>query len=286
MKKIKIISDSTCDLSEELIKQNDITIIPLLVLFGEEEYKDGVTIKTRELYDKVKKVNYLPKTSAISPADFAKTFLEYTKKGYDIIYTGIGSTLSATFNSAKIAKSELNLDNVYLIDSLNLSSGSGLVVLKIAKLRDEGMDASSIKENIEKHVIPNVRSQFAIQTMEYLHRGGRCNSLTRFLGTMIKLKPIIKVVNGVLSVGKKPLGPMTKALDVMLKDAVSEKDKIDPDFFFVTHSLAYDSADYILPKVKEQFDFVKNIYCTEAGCVISSHCGEGTIGLLYILKDE
>lgn len=282
MKKIKLVSDSTCDLSKELIKKHDIEIIPLYVLFGEESYFDGVDLTTEQMYQYVNQKNTLPKTAAPSPGAFYECFEKYLDLGYDIIYLGIGSKFSGTLQSAMTAKTMLNSNDIYLIDSQNLSSGSGLLLLKAAQMREQGLTASEIKTNIEL-LVPKVRSQFVIDTLEYLYKGGRLNALSAIFGSMLKVHPIIKVRDGVMAVGKKPRGPMKIAIDCLIQEATDLGDQIDPDFMMVTHSLAHDSFLYINEKLNGQID-VKNLYETNAGCVISSHCGKGTIGILYIMK--
>jgi DegV family protein with EDD domain len=282
MKKIKIISDSTCDLSQDLINKHDIEIIPLYVNFGEETYLDGVDLTVSQMYDLVSKKNILPKTAAPSPGAFVDAFKKYLDKGYEIIYMGIGSKFSATFSSANVAKQTLESDDIYLVDSLNLSSGTGLLILKAAKFIEEGLSAKEIKERLEV-IVPKVRSQFVINTLEYLYKGGRLNALSAFVGGMLRIKPIIKVREGLMAVGKKGRGTMKNAIDLMLKELFQEKDSIDHDFMMITHSLADESSAYIKEQLKNKVE-VKNLYDTKAGCVISSHCGKGTIGVLYILK--
>lgn len=282
MKKIKIISDSTCDLSQDLINKHDIEIIPLYVNFGEESYLDGVDLTVSLMYDLVSKKNILPKTAAPSPGTFVDAFKKYLDKGYEIIYMGIGSKFSATFSSANVAKQTLESDDIYLVDSLNLSSGTGLLILKAAKFIEEGLSAKEIKERLEV-IVPKVRSQFVIDTLEYLYKGGRLNALSAFVGGMLRIKPIIKVREGLMAVGKKGRGTMKNGIDLMLKELFQEKDFIDHDFMMITHSLADESSAYIKEQLKNKVE-VKNLYDTKAGCVISSHCGKGTIGVLYILK--
>lgn len=282
MKKIKIISDSTCDLSQDLINKHDIEIIPLYVNFGEESYLDGVDLTVSQMYDLVSKKNILPKTAAPSPGTFVDAFKKYLDKGYEIIYMGIGSKFSATFSSANVAKQTLESDDIYLVDSLNLSSGTGLLILKAAKFIEEGLSAKEIKERLEV-IVPKVRSQFVIDTLEYLYKGGRLNALSAFVGGMLRIKPIIKVREGLMAVGKKGRGTMKNGIDLMLKELFQEKDFIDHDFMMITHSLADESSAYIKEQLKNKVE-VKNLYDTKAGCVISSHCGKGTIGVLYILK--
>ena len=283
MNKIKIITDSTCDLPIDLREKIDLEVIPLLVTVGDTTYHDGVDITAADLYEYIDKTGHMPKTAAVSPAILEETFKKYVDQGFDVIFCGIGSTLSATHQNAKIAA--LDYPNVYCIDSLNLSSATGLILLKIDQLRSEGKSAAEIKEYVEAHIVPNVRSGFAINTFEYLYKGGRCSGMTRIIGTALMIKPVIAVKEGRLQVVKKPLGKLKKALKVMFEDVLSEKDQIDPDFFMITHSMNDEMAEIFVAKVKEELPEIKNVCETHAGCVISSHCGKGTLGFLYLLKD-
>lgn len=282
MKKVKIISDSTCDLSKDLIEKHDITILPLYVNFDEESYFDGVNLTTPQMYDLVQKKKMLPKTAAISPGVFIETFQNFLDQGCEVVYLGLGSKFSATFSSANVAKQTIESNDIHLVDSANLSSGSGLLLLKAAKFRDLGYSASKIKEELEL-IVPKVRSQFVIETLEYLYKGGRLNALSAMFGSMLKVKPIIKVRDGVMVVGKKGRGKIKNGIDLMLDEVFQEKESIDPEFMMITHSLAFDSSEYIKEELRKEIK-IENLYDTQAGCVISSHCGKGTIGVLYILK--
>ncbi len=286
MAKVKLMTDSTCDLSPELIKKHDIDVVPLIVNLGESSYYDGVTLSTKQMYDKVEKHGVHPKTAAASPGAFMERFEKFLKEGYTIFYTGIGSKFSGTYQSAQTARNMVEVeggrDKVFILDSHNLSSGSGLLMLKAAKYRDQGDDAETIHRKVRSHV-PKVRSQFVIDTLEYLHRGGRIGSLKHMMGSMLRLKPIIKVRDGAMHVGKKARGNIKKGIDLMLDEAIKERDQIDTDFMMITHSLSADMATYIRERLEGEIK-VKNLYETEAGCVISSHCGKGTIGILYIMK--
>jgi len=282
MKKVKIISDSTCDLSKDLVEKHNIEIVPLYVNFGDESFLDGVNLSVEEMYDLVQQRKTLPKTAAPSPGAFVEVFTKYLDEGCEVIYLGIGSKFSATFSSANVAKNILESDDIYLIDSQNLSSGTGLLLLKAAKFVEEGYSAKEIKEKIEV-IVPKVRSQFVIDTLEYLYKGGRLNALSALFGGMLRIKPIIKVRDGVMGVGKKGRGSMKNGIDLMLKEVTDDKDNIDPEFMMITHSLAYESSSYIKEQVNGIME-VENLYDTQAGCVISSHCGKGTIGVLYIMK--
>ena len=283
---VKIISDSTCDLSQELIKENDIDIIPLLVTFNEDTFQDGVDIDASKIYEEVAKRNILPKTSAVSAMALEELFRKWVDQGYDVVYTGISSKMSSTYNNAVIAANEIGNDKVFVVDSKNLSTGIGLTVLKACRDRDKGLSAKEIVENM-KYNIDRVKAQFAIERMDYLHKGGRCSGIARFAATLLRIKPIIFVRDGSMTVGKKPLGKIKVALDVMLKMLEEDKNNnnVDPEFIFVTDAIAPESREYLIPKVKEMFPNT-NVYSTIAGGVIASHCGPGTIGILYICKNE
>ncbi len=281
MAKIKLITDSTCDLSEELVKANDISVVPLYVNLGEDSYQDGIDLTTDQMYQKVEKSHLAPKTSAASPGDFEQIFKHYLDQDYDIIYLGIGSKFSATLQNAHLAKKMLESDNIHLVDSQNLSSGSGLLLLKAAKMIKAGKNAEAIVEHIES-LTPYVRSQFIIDTLDYLHKGGRLKAISAFVGTMIRLKPIIRVIDGEMAVGKKPKGKLSNGIKVLLKDVLKDKDLIDKDAVMITHSQADQHVQPIKDVLTSEVK-VNNIYETRAGCVISSHCGPGTIGVLYIV---
>jgi len=282
MEKIKIISDSTCDLSAELLKKHDIDIVPLYVSFKEESYRDLVDINTDQMYQLVEKHGILPKTSAASPGDFHDVFKKHLDLGYKIIYTGIGSKFSATFTSANLAKEMLESEDIYLIDSQNLSSGTGLLLLKASSYRHIGMSAANIAKELET-LVPKVRSQFVIDTLEYLYKGGRVSALSALMGGMLKIKPIIKVRDGMMVVGKKARGLISKGIDMMIEEFMAVPEEVDDEYLMITHSKADKSANYIKEKLNGKTK-IRNIYETDAGCVISSHCGKGTIGILYITK--
>lgn len=282
MNKVAIITDSTCDLSKEIIESRNIKVLPLYVRFGEDTYRDGIDITTDRLYELVEQKNEIPKTSAVSPGDFIEAFEPLIKDGYDIIYTGIGSSLSGTFQSAHIASLEFPENRIYLVDSKNLSTGIGLLVLKACDLRDRGLSASDIKDRLLE-IVPKVRSQFAIKTLDYLHKGGRASGTAKLLGTMLRIKPIIQVRDGQMDVYTKTMGKMSRALDVMLTDYINLGEQIDLDYVMITHSQAGKHVDYMSEIVNQKLKPNK-LFVTEAGCVISSHCGPGTIGILYIVK--
>ena len=284
MNKVKIITDSTCDLGLELAKKYDVEIIPLYVNFGEESYKDGVNITTEELYKLVEQKNELPKTSAIDIVTITEYFKKWLDLGYDIVFSGISRQMSRTYENALMAVDELEAkDRIFVVDSMNLSTGIGLSILKACDYRDQGLSAKEIAEKMEL-VIPKVKAQFAIETMEYLYKGGRCSSLSMIVGSMLRIKPIIQVRDGKMNVQQKPIGKMKVALNALLKQIEEDKDRVDLDHILITHSLAFEYRDYLYEKLSAMFPGV-DIVSTVAGCVISSHCGQGTIGILYMVKE-
>ena len=279
--KIKLITDSTSDLSQELVKRYDIEVIPLMVSFNDDDYLDGIDITTKEMYQKVEELGILPKSSAVSPMRFTEVFTKYLEQGYHVIYIGIGSTFSATFQNATIAKNEINSDNLYLIDSNNLSSGIGMLVLKAASFIEQGDDTLTVVEKVT-NLIPKVRSQLVINTLEYLHKGGRLSGLGAFMGRMLKLHPVIRVEDGEMKVTKMVIGSMRKAVNYMIDVVIKDRQNIDFDHLIIAQSES-DSFDHVYQKVLENFR-KENVYETNSGCVISTHCGKGAIGIVYILK--
>lgn len=280
---VKIIVDSTNDLMPDMLKKLDVEVLPLYVNFGDDTYKDGVDMTTLELYKEVEKRGTLPKTAAVTIGDLMNVFQKWVDKGYEIVYTGISKEMSSSYNNAIIAAKEVAEDKIFVVDSKNLSTGIGLLVLKACKDRDNGLSAKEIAENMEKNT-KLVLSQFAIESMEYLYKGGRCSSLSMIVGSMLRIKPIIQVRDGKMSVQQKPIGKIKRALDKMLEQIINDKDRLDTDHILLTHSPAPESRDYLLPLLKENFPNV-DIIETVAGCVISSHCGPGTIGILYMVKE-
>ena len=281
---VKILVDSTNDIMPDMLEKLGVEVIPLYVNFDEDTYKDGVDITTPNLYKEVEKRKKLPKTAAATVGDFLEVFQKYIDNGDEIVFTGISKEMSSTYNNAIIAAKEVAEDKIFVVDSKNLSTGIGLLILKACKDRDNGLSAKEIAERMKKNT-DLVLSQFAIESMEYLYKGGRCSSLSKIIGSMLRIKPIIQVREGKMSVQQKPIGKMKRALDKMLEQIIKDKDRLDPDHIFLTHSIAPESRDYLLPLLKENFPNV-DIIETVAGCVVSSHCGPGTIGILYMIKDN
>ncbi|MDD2433902.1 MAG: DegV family protein [Bacilli bacterium] len=288
MQKIIIFTDSTCDLTKELLEEYDIHVVPLYIEIAGKSYKDGVDINTEQMYEMVENGVGFPKSSAPTPQDFYDAFLPYINDGFDIIYTGISSNMSSSTNHAEIAKemfSEAQQEHIHVVDSKELSSGIGLLLLKAATWRKQGLDVKTIVMKMQE-IVPHIRAQFCIETLEYLHKGGRCSSLTQIFGATFKIKPQIKVVDGNMGVYKKTVGTLSRAVSKMVDEFIDLFDggDVDPEFVFITHSMSPNQALKIRDQISEQTPKIKHLYETNAGVVISTHCGPETIGILYIMK--
>lgn len=281
---VKIIADSTCDLSKELIEKYDISILPLHILLGEEEFLDAVNITPDEIYEWSDANNATPKTSA---ADFEKTY-EMIKACVDakqevVIFT-ISGHMSTTCNVIRMVVEDLEAEDfVKVIDSENLSTGIGLLILEAAKLAQNGHSAKEIAAVIEE-LKPRVRSSFVVDTLVYLHRGGRCSSVAALAGGVLKLHPKIVVDAGKMDATKKYRGKINAVIMNYVKDMEEELKNAEPNAVFITHSGNVDAAIESVKEYLTQLNVFDNIYVTRAGGVISSHCGPGTLGVLFISK--
>lgn len=280
---IRIISDSTCDLSPDLLKKYDIRILPLHVMLGDNEYKDGVDISPDELYAWADANKTTPKTSAPSMEDVTELFKPILDAGDEIICFTISSSMSTSINCIKLVVDELEAeDKVSIIDSANLSTGIGLQVIEAAVMAGEGKNRASIVAEIEA-IKPRVRASFVVDTLTYLHRGGRCSGVAAIAGTMLRLHPSIHVVDGSMLVGKKYRGKYDSIVLNYVKDMEEDIRKAKTDRIFITHS---GIDEDIIDKVKNyllDLGIFNEILVTRAGSVISSHCGYGTLGVLFIL---
>ncbi|MDD9267929.1 DegV family protein [Paenibacillus sp. GCM10023248] len=279
MPRVRIYTDSTCDLSDELIQRNEIEKVPLYVVFDDRSYKDGLTIKPDKLFELVEARGKLPQTAAPSPADFERAFEKVIAAGDDIVYIGLSSVLSSTIQNASIAAASFPDDRVTVIDSRNLSTGIGLLVLKAAQAARDGRSSGEIKALIES-LRSRIEVEFIIDTLEYLHKGGRCSSVQHFIGSLLKIRPVVKVIEGAMTLTDKVRGKREKALAQLLNNALALKDKMDAEYLFITHAMAADEAIYLKQQI-EQHTSVKQVCITETGCVVSSHCGPRTVGIVF-----
>lgn len=279
---IKIVSDSTCDLSPELIKRYNINILPLHILLGEDEYNDGVNITPEDIYTWSDANKTTPRTSAPSIAEAIDLFKTLTEDGSEVISFSISQSMSASNNVMKLATEELDLkDKIHVVDSANLSTGIGLLVIEAAIMASKDMSASDILSELDK-LIPRVRASFVVDTLTYLHRGGRCSGLAALAGGALKLHPRIDVKDGKMGAGKKYRGKMENVIISYVKELTEELINAKADRVFITHSGCETELVQSVREYLESLHRFEEILETRAGGVISSHCGPGTLGVLYI----
>lgn len=284
VKNVAITADSTCDLPKELIENNDITIFPLSILLGEDSFLDGVDVAPRDIYSHVDNGGNLPKTSAVPPSKYAEVFESLTSQGYKVVHIGLSSAISSTYQNACVAASEF--DNVYCVDSKSLCTAMGLLVLKACDYRDKGMDAKRIADKITK-LVPKLSTTFILESLEYLHKGGRCSGVAKFGANVLGIKPSIAVDNstGALDVAKKYRGKMDMVYKQYVNDQLADANKIDPQRIIVANSGGV--SPEVLAFIKgliEGKDRFEQIIFADAGCTISSHCGPKTLAIFYIRK--
>ncbi len=282
MKPIKLVADSTCDLSPELIAKYDIEVCHLIVNLDGETRFDGVDITSEELFDWSDKNNKLPTTSAPSPEMVEELFSRLCND-HDIIVIPVGSDLSSAYQLFSITAEKFKDSRITVIDGMNLSTGTGLQLVCAGEMIKKGMDYDSIIAEL-KLITPKVRAGFVVDDVMFLYKGGRCSALAAFGATALKLHPTLAVVNGVIKVDKKVRGDMLAATLKYGKTLEEGLNNAREDTVFITHACADQAQIDGLHEYLEGFNKFKNIYITQAGCVISSHCGRRCIGILFIEK--
>ena len=276
--KIAISAESTLDLSKELIKQYDVHVIPFTVLLGETPHLDG-DINSQDIFDYVDKTKILPRTCAINEFQYHEYFQGLLDQGYDaIIHFSLSSEISAACSQANNAAKKM--DNVYVIDSRSLSTGIALEVIYASKLVKKGLKPQEIVEKVSARV-PYVQASFVIQTLEYLHKGGRCSGLARFGAAILRIKPQIIVSDGKMAPAKKYFGRKSQVIAAYCRDTLEQFANPDLSVAFVTHTLATPEMVAIAIDALQKRGF-KTIYETTAGATITSHCGPQTLGILFI----
>ena len=279
---VKIISDSTCDLSAELIARYDIDVIPLHIVLGEEDFEDGRGISPDEIYQWSDMHRQSPKTAACSLADAMAALEPYVSAGREVIVFSISSSMSSTYSVLCMAAEQLDASHlVTVIDSKNLSTGVGLQVIEAAEMAAQGKSAGEITAHI-KAIRPLVRASFVVDTLTYLHRGGRCSGLAAMMGGALRLHPRIAVAEGKMSPGKKFRGKMDRVILSYAQDMEAELRTARPGRVFITHSGCPEETLAPVREWLESLGRFEEIHVTRAGGVISSHCGPGTLGVLFI----
>ena len=280
---IRILSDSTCDLSKELIDRYQIGIIPLHIVMDQKEYLDGLEITPDEIYSWADAQKKTPKTSAVSLEEATAAFRNVLSAGDDAVVFTISSSMSSTYDVFCLAVKNLEAEErIRIIDSANLSTGIGLLVIEAACMVQQGLSLPEICEKIEE-LKPRVRASFVVSTLVYLYRGGRCSSVAALAGSVLKLHPEIEVRDGAMLATRKFRGSMNSVLQKYFEALKETMMHAKPERVFVTHSGELDRQTINLLKEElKGLDHFGEILETRAGGVVSSHCGPGTLGILFI----
>ena len=279
--KIKITSDSTCDLSKELIEKYDIGILPLIVVKDGVEHRDGVDIVPDEIFAHVAAGGDLCSTAALGVIHYQEFFEQFTNEYDGVLHINIGANFSSCHQNATIASAEF--DNVKAVDSMNLSTGQGLVVLKACELAQSCNSLDELYNEISEFT-SRVEASFLLDQLKYMAKGGRCSSATALGANLLNLKPCIEVKNGKMGVVKKYRGNYAKCLASYVKDRLSNRDDLDHWTLFVTHTPVTPECEAAVAAAVAECDPFENTYWTEAGCTVSCHCGPATLGVLFVRK--
>lgn len=278
---IKITSDSTCDLGPELLEKYNITLIPLSVIKDGRDYKDGITITPAEIFEHVAAGGELCSTSAVSIGEYCDFFSKFAEKYDGIIHITIGSCFSTCYQSACLAAEEF--DNVRIIDSNNLSTGQGHIVLKACELAQNCEDLDVLADTLRTYT-EKVEASFLVDKLDYLVKGGRCSSAAALGANLMNLKPCIEVRDGKMTVVKKYRGNYAKCLAAYVKERLSGREDIDRSTLFITQTIVSDDCYAGVLDAVNAYGHFETVYETNAGCTISCHCGPGTLGILFIRK--
>lgn len=278
---IKITSDSSVDLSPELIKKYGFTILPFNILMNDNEYLDGVDISSEMIIENFKKNGTLPKTSAVSTERYKEFFLKQTENGEKLIHFSISCQMSCSYDNAIRAKNECNKDNITIIDGKNLSTGTALLMLYAYDLVQKGEDYETVINKINKRV-NNVQASFIIDKLNFLHKGGRCSSIQLLGANIFNIKPSIEVKDGKMGMAKKYRGPFIKVCESYVLDTLNKYNTPDLTRCFITYSTISPEVLQLVEKTLKENSNFKEILITQAGATVTSHCGQNTIGILYL----
>lgn len=278
-KPVMITADSTVDLSAELRERFNIAVIPLTITLGESSFLDGDHFTPDDMYRQYHEDGSLPKTSAPSIQEFSDFFSSYVEQGYEVVHLDISAELSNSYNAARLAADEL--EGVYVIDSMMLSTGIGLLAIEGAECRDRGMNAKAIAAHLDelKH---KVSTSFVLDTLEFMWKGGRCTAVTAFGANLLKIKPGLEMANGKLDIYKKYRGNMAHVYEQYILERLEGK-KIRPGHIFLTESGEIEPE--IIASLEELIrtkSGCREVHHTYAGCTVSSHCGPRCLGVLFI----
>ena len=279
--RIKILSDSTCDLPQELLEKYDITMVPLTVIKNGEAFSDGVNITAKDIFNHVAAGGDLCTTSALNAGEYYDWFKKFTDDYDGVLHINIGSGFSCSYQNACLAADDL--DNVRVVDSQNLCTGQGLIVLKAAQLAQECQDLDELHDTVQAFT-NRVEASFVLEQLAYMVKGGRCSSAAALGANLLNLKPCIEVKDGKMTVVKKYRGNYAKCLASYVKERLYDRDDLDLETLFVSHTPISAEAEEAVKDVLAQGPQFENVYWTDAGCTVSCHCGPGTLGVLFLRK--
>lgn len=282
-KPIILCADSTCDLSPELIEKYGVHLLPMHVNLGENTYRDGVDLKPDDIYAVYGEKKILPTTSATNMEEYKEFVTPFIEAGNDVLFINLGSGISTTHNNCRLAAEET--EGLYVIDSGNLSTGMGHVVLAAAERIAAGLPIEQIVEEL-RALTQKVDASFVLDTLEFLHKGGRCSTIAMLGANMLKLKPCIEVNNedSTMTVGKKYRGVLDRCLEEYVADRLKDRTDIDTRRLFITHSGISEERIELVKQAVARYQQFDEVFVTRAGCTISAHCGPNTLGILYIHK--
>lgn len=281
-RKVLISADSTCDLGQELKEKYGIRYFPFHILLGEGSYVDGKDITPEEIYKAWRNQKILPKTAAITMMEYYEYFRSWVEQGYDVVHVNLGSAISSAHQNCAAAAKQLG--HVYPVDSCSLSTGTGLLVLKAAEWAQEGKSAEEIQRELQR-LTRSVQASFVLDTLEFMRAGGRCSAVTAFGANLLHLRPCIEVdnqENGAMKVGKKYRGSMEKVLEQYVRGQLENREDLCLDRLFITHSGCPEEHIRLVQALVEQLAPFREVHVTQASCTISSHCGPGTLGVLFL----
>ncbi|MBQ4076052.1 MAG: DegV family protein [Clostridia bacterium] len=278
---IKITSDSTCDLSKELLERYHITTVPLTVIMDGKMYRDGIDIKPDDIFRHVDGGGALCSTSAVNVEDYRVLFSDLAEKYDAVVHINIGSNFSSCYQNASIAAA--NFNNVYVVDSMNLSTGQGHLVIEAAQLAEKGMSGVEIKSHLIS-MRNRVDASFILDRLDYMQKGGRCSAVIALGGKLLKIKPCIAVKDGSMGMVDKYRGNFSKCVEKYVKEVLKDRKDVRNDRVFITHTPVDEEAVQAAREALEKYGNFKEIYETNAGCTISCHCGPGTLGVLFLTK--
>ena len=278
---IKILSDSTCDLPVEVLDKYNITMIPLTVIKDGKEFTDGMDITPADIFNHVAAGGSLCSTAAINIGEYAQWFSKYVNDFDGVVHINISSEFSSCYQNACLAADEF--ENVRVIDSRNLSTGQGLVVLKACELAEECSNLDELAEQLREFT-DKVEASFLLDRLEYMVKGGRCSAAAALGANLLNLKPCIEVKNGKMAVVKKYRGNYAKCLATYVKDRLADREDVDKKTLFVTRTPVTDECLNAVKDAVAQYNDFGTTYWNEAGCTVSCHCGPGTLGVLFVRK--